>query len=758
MSTITTPLGRLVALGLLCWALAAGAATYQIPGDFTVIQQAIQAAAAQGDTVRVAPGHYVENLDFLGKALVLTSHYLPGGDESLVEQTILDGGQNGTVLLFNSGEGRAAEARGFTVTNGSGHPMGFGWTRGGGVYIESSSPTLSDCHIINNQCGGPSGGGGVCILSGGPRLENLVITDNLSQSVGGGLYVGNSSLELDSLRRCSIYRNNAGGYNDIYQFYNNQAPPVFYLGTASLATANTYFMGGNQPVIAEIQQGWLEPVAHDLWVDPDGTDTNSGTSPADPFRTIAHALAVVDADSLNPRTIHLLPGVYALSGGQRFPLNLRSHVILQGASREQTVLDLEFTSHAVMGAYDSKRDLTIQSMTIQRTARMESMVSLKFMQSTNLLLEDLRFTDNETMHIIGGSYFSDDEFRSGTSCTFQNCDFVENHCLSMLAPGLHQTVRIKNCRFDRTTPLEDVLPEDVGLASALSMHGLTWQYPYPFSHRIDNCSFTCNTAFYDEHYTFSPALNVDSFRYPLDIVNCTFADNSSPVSGGLWVFGGVDSMQVRLANCLFWGNSPNQIWANGAVPGLRLDLSHCLVQGMEEGVETINHPVDIRLDEGCFSADPLFVGSGDEPYRLGPGSPAIDAGTALWVVDGDTVVHLDPLQYAGAAPDIGAYEWVPVAVDHRSPVSLPDGLAITTISPNPFNPSTRIHFRLPRGGRVELNLYTIQGRRVAELANAWYGAGEHSVEWRNEGNASGTYLVELRTETGSVHRRLTVLK
>ena len=50
----------------------AWAGATQVPGDHPSIQAAIQ-AAQQGDVVTVAPGVYRENVDFLGKAIVLTS-------------------------------------------------------------------------------------------------------------------------------------------------------------------------------------------------------------------------------------------------------------------------------------------------------------------------------------------------------------------------------------------------------------------------------------------------------------------------------------------------------------------------------------------------------------------------------------------------------------------------------------------------------------------------------------------------------------
>jgi hypothetical protein len=46
----------------------------------------------------------------------------------------------------------------------------------------------------------------------------------------------------------------------------------------------------------------------------------------------------------------------------------------------------------------------------------------------------------------------------------------------------------------------------------------------------------------------------------------------------------------------------------------------------------------------------------DSNYRLSPGSPAIDTGTALFTQDSIIVLDLQPYEYYGAAPDLGAFE------------------------------------------------------------------------------------------------------
>src|SRR5689334_21325474 len=64
-----------------------------VPAVYPTIQSAINAANS-GDTVLVAPGTYVENINFNGKAITVTS-------SAGASSTIIDGGANGSVVAFN---------------------------------------------------------------------------------------------------------------------------------------------------------------------------------------------------------------------------------------------------------------------------------------------------------------------------------------------------------------------------------------------------------------------------------------------------------------------------------------------------------------------------------------------------------------------------------------------------------------------------------------------------------------------------------
>ena len=56
--------------------------------------------------------------------------------------------------------------------------------------------------------------------------------------------------------------------------------------------------------------------------------------------------------------------------------------------------------------------------------------------------------------------------------------------------------------------------------------------------------------------------------------------------------------------------------------------------------------------------DPLFLDPANLDFRLAETSPCIDTAIALFVLNGDTLVNLNPNQYSGSAPDMGAFEYI----------------------------------------------------------------------------------------------------
>ena len=175
-------ISREFVLSLLVFAVSVSTATAQttirVPADQPTIQAAI-GAAVNGDTVLVAPGTYVELLNFSGKAITVVSE---GGPAA----TVIDGSRAGAVVTFNSGEGRTAVLRGFTITNGGG-----GFSGGGGVTVSNASPTI-ESNVIRGNTG--CDGVGINVSFGSPRIANNEISGNVRSGCSGG--VGGAGIKV----------------------------------------------------------------------------------------------------------------------------------------------------------------------------------------------------------------------------------------------------------------------------------------------------------------------------------------------------------------------------------------------------------------------------------------------------------------------------------------------------------------------------------------------------------------------------------
>jgi hypothetical protein len=94
------------------------------------------------------------------------------------------------------------------------------------------------------------------------------------------------------------------------------------------------------------------------------------------------------------------------------------------------------------------------------------------------------------------------------------------------------------------------------------------------------------------------------------------------------------------------------------------------------------------------------------------------------------------------------------------------GPAVTRLypaTPNPFNPNTAIRFEVAAAGRVKLDVYDVQGRRVAGLYEGDLEAGPHVMVWNGRGVSgdvlpSGVYVARLAAGGETRTQRLVLLK
>lgn len=167
-------LSILVSLLLLSGTLSG--ATIYVPDDYPLIQDAI-VMSSNGDTVIVRPGTYQEKIDFLGKAITVTSQLGP-------YVTGLDGMQTGSIVTFQSGEGNDSVFNGFTVTNGLS-------TDGTIACLNGSSPAITN-NIIMKNTATVYGGAIYCQSLSNPLIAGNTMFRNKAK-YGGGIYCHDSS-------------------------------------------------------------------------------------------------------------------------------------------------------------------------------------------------------------------------------------------------------------------------------------------------------------------------------------------------------------------------------------------------------------------------------------------------------------------------------------------------------------------------------------------------------------------------------------
>ena len=83
------------------------------------------------------------------------------------------------------------------------------------------------------------------------------------------------------------------------------------------------------------------------------------------------------------------------------------------------------------------------------------------------------------------------------------------------------------------------------------------------------------------------------------------------------------------------------------------------------------------------------------------------------------------------------------SLSREARLSQPEAYAISDAYPNPFNPVTSFEYIMPADGMVQVAVYDISGRQVAELANGFKSAGSYQVTWNANDLSSGVYMINM---------------
>ena len=250
---------------------------HNVPDEFNTIQEAIN-AAVNGDTVIVSHGTYFENIDFVGKEIRVI------GDPENPDQVIIDGNNQGTVVIFNQGETENCLLEGFTIQGGSGQ-----WIdsiedyAGGGIICDNSSPTLRNIIVCNNTIANRRAyniGGGIALFANSSTLENIDIWGNTAGQGGGISMRGRCTTTLSNViihnNRAIIQENGwgssgsggglCGAWNPILE------DCVVFENTAERFGGGLFFDGGVTTIQNLTITGNTSPQGAGLWFQ--GTDAS----------------------------------------------------------------------------------------------------------------------------------------------------------------------------------------------------------------------------------------------------------------------------------------------------------------------------------------------------------------------------------------------------------------------------------------------------------------------------------------------------
>ena len=534
-----------------------------VPDEYPTIELAMD-AAAPGAVIDIAAGTYAPpmTLDPLGKPMLLRGAIDLNGNPT----TIIDGQDAGRVFQCTSDEDATTTFENLVITRGQA-------ANGGGMYCQSSSPTLNNCVFLENTA--LDGGGGLyCRYQGSQPILNDCRFEANSAIDGGGVHCADAS--DPNLNNCRILENSATGSGG-----------GLYGGTFSIPLLTQTILCGNTPdqIFSEYSDNGGNCISYScIDADENGipdkcgdTDIDILTVPSDAYPTIASAIAAAGyGDIIEIAAGTWLPDATLNTQGKR--LILRGSVdadgypttiidgrggirVLQCSSGEdaETIFEnLLITGGQAErggGMYCNFSSPTLSNCVFKENSATGSQLAdggggLYCDRSASPTLNNCGFEQNSSTRNGGGIYCD-----SYSNTTLIDCVLRGNSALTGSGGGAHfrssSTASLVNCRFDENSAYagggmfcdsREVILEGCTFESNSAVNG--GGLLNDSSLTLNNCVFEANSASEDGGGMYNES-------YP-ELNDCVFLMNSATRGGGMY---SDYSDNPTLTNCMFMENS-----------------------------------------------------------------------------------------------------------------------------------------------------------------------------------------------------------
>jgi len=744
---------------------------------FRTIQYAITSVDT-GDTVIVHQGTYVENVNFDGKSIVLASNWLFANDTTAIDSTIIDGNNNGPVVNISNGEDSTTALIGFTLSNGSGVAIG-NYNKGGGIYIEGSSPSIRWVNI--EDCAADGGwGGGIYISDSDVSLIRTNISRNHAQW-GGGISAENSHLVLRfttliddsaSISGGGVYLNNVHLNARRFNGFNN---------VATLDGGGLFATGGSDVVIRRLMLNGNRAYLGGAFSFNDSStiDLNNGNINLNNAENgggiwASAITATIGAVSFQNNTAENLGGAMHLSSNS--DLEATDMVVINnsanrggGISVLNSVADFvggEINNNYAWrggGIFSNGSDLDFFSITLTQN-NSEDIGGGLLSISTNLVMDSTNVTFNSSDSSSGGGIMCINNDSTATYEVVITNSLISRNNANNSGSGLYfRTAGDDSSGMDILIENTRIIRNDGDYYTGLRIYGLNTQF------EVNNCTFRGNNAVqFASGAGFSGScvgsVNHSLFAFnhasigggnfnsggasvwsgaDVDFDHCTFANNTAAYGTALTV----GAANAAVTNSIIWGNSTSNhvaldVWDG---TGGTLDISYTDLLGGSQAIQLEDTELcSFSWGDGNIDEAPLFCLPDSGNFTLAENSPCVEA--------------------AEDRSDLGAFGigCGPIILSTMGEL-MPIAYALHQNYPNPFNPVTTIQYDLPDNSQVQVAIYDMLGRKVRTLVSGFENAGFKAVQWQGKNDfgrsvGAGVYIYQIQAGDFLQTRKMILLK
>ncbi|HEY9186697.1 MAG TPA: DUF5123 domain-containing protein [Ignavibacteria bacterium] len=307
------------------------------------------------------------------------------------------------------------------------------------------------------------------------------------------------------------------------------------------------------------------------------------------------------------------------------------------------------------------------------------------------------------------------------------------------------------------------------------------------------------------HHTLKDVINGQDYSYKSNVTIDTIVIENSIIhnvaNGGVVHLKTAVAKYVELKNSTIYKLAPYGVrilgYTNtGQHISAYLKVDHITMDNGLTGIKNFITMEEVEGDGGCLITNSIFSNLNESPEgsqkglywkNEGPGlydSVALISNVCLWKIgkrdfrlnmfkdtvtmnpnykdaaNGDfTLPDNSPLQTMSTTKGpIGDPRWGKLTNGIKKINEIPSVFYLEQNYPNPFNPTTNIRFTLPKSDYVSLVIYNLVGKEITRLVDGRLNAGTYLYEFNSKGLSSGVYFYRLSTSSGSIIKKMTLIK